>query len=401
MSTRSMAMAGAALVAVAAAKAATPVGPEAGLNSFATAVYAALAERGDGNVFFSPYSVHAALTMTATGARGETERQLATLLGGGDTAEARGAMAKRLADSLRTAQSGGDIALHLANRVWVQQDVKVLAEFQHALRTQFASELVPADLRGKAETVRMDINRWVEDQTKNKIVDLIPAGALTPDMKMVLANAIYFYGAWAEAFEPSRTKAAPFLAADGKAAPVPLMNARLENLRYAEVEGVQCVDLPYKGNRLALVLLLPRAGELAALEKKLKSGGLAPFLAGRRTRDVDLWLPRFKSSESFELAKTLAALGARDAFTDAADFSGITGGRDLLISSVIHKAIIEVNEKGTEAAAATAVLMRPTSIAIKDPPVQFRADHPFVYTILDRGSGAVLFMGRLVRPAAN
>lgn len=374
-----------------------PAAPADGLNRFAGNVYAKLAEKETGNLFFSPYSLHAALTMTAAGAKGETERQLAALLDEGVPADARNANAKRLADTLRAAQKDGSVTLTVANRTWVQRDFKVLGTYQETLRTQFDSALVPADIRANTDGVRREINGWVEKQTREKIVDLIPDGALTPDMKMVLANAIYFYGTWRKPFEKEQTKDAPFHLADGSTANVPLMNTFLETA-YGEAAGVQAVEIPYKGLRLSMVVLLPPAGGLAALEQGLQREGLAKFLP-QRGREVVLSLPRFKSSGAFELAKPLAALGAGLAFSDAADFSGMTGARDLMIGAVLHKAVIDVNEKGTEAAAATAVLMMPTSVAIQqEEPVIFRADRPFVYAIIERETRAILFLGRLMDP---
>ena len=371
-----------------------------GLNRFATAVYDRLAAETKGNLFFSPYSLHAAMTMAAAGAKGGTERQLADLLGGGATADERNAAAKALADALRAAQKDGAVTLDVANRAWVQKDFKVLDAYQATLRERFDSAFVPADIRGGTDGVRREINGWVEERTRDKIRNLIGPGALTPDTLLVLVNAIYFHGSWTKAFDPKLTQDAPFHLADGGTVTAPLMFRKVGNARYAEGDGFQSLELPYKGDRLAMLVLLPPAGGLASLEARLAREGLAPFLPGR-FRDVLVWLPRFKSSGSFELAGTLAKMGAGDAFSGRADFSGITGRKELTISAVIHKAVVDVNEEGTEAAAATAVMMQRTSVIVRpDPPPQFRADRPFVYAILDRETKAVLFLGRLANPAA-
>lgn len=371
--------------------------PADGLNRFAARVYAKLAETETGNLFFSPYSLHAALTMTAAGAKGETERQLAALLGGGATADGRNAGAKRLAEALRAVQKDGRVTLTVANRTWVQRDFKVLDTYQDTLRTRFDSALVPADLRGNPDGVRREINGWVGKQTREKIVDLIPRDALTPDMRMVLANAIYFHGAWGKPFEKDQTREEPFLRADGTRVNVPLMHNFLTTA-YAEGPACQAVELGYKGYRISMVVLLPPSGGLAALEQGLQRDGIAKYLP-QHSRDVALSLPRFKSSGAFDLAKPLAALGAGQAFSSDADFSGMTGGRDLQIGAVLHKAVVDVGEQGTEAAAATAVMMMPASIAVeREPPAVFRADRPFLYAIVERETRAILFLGRLMDP---
>jgi len=368
-------------------------------DRFASALYAELAGGESGNLFVSPYSIRAALAMVASGAAGATEKQLVETLGLPADRAARAQAVRASRKRLDEARARSGVTLDIANRVWSQKSFPLLPAFTSGLEDTFGAGMVEADFAAAPDKVRREINGWVEQQTRDRIRDLLPPGLLTRDARMVLVNAIYFYGLWSSPFPAAATKDEPFHLADGGQATVPLMFQRLKRAAYAELGDVQVCEIPYRGDELVMTVILPKAGGLPALEARIKAEGLAPFLAALRREEVNVRLPRFKLESQFSLAETLAKLGIRDAFNaGAADFSGMTGGRDLYVSAVVHKAFVDVNEKGTEAAAATAVVMERTSIAVPREPRDFRADRPFIFALRDRTSGEILFLGRLARP---
>lgn len=364
-----------------------------GNTGFALDLYAKLSAT-KGNVFFSPYSISTALGMTWAGARGETADQMAKVLHFGKPADVHGGFAA-LDKALVGKQPG--YQLSVANRLFVQQRYRLLDEFTALTREQYRAPVEQVDFA--KEATRKHINGWVEEQTNKRITDLIPPGVLTIDTRLVLVNAIYFKGTWATEFEKKNTATQPFFTAGGKV-DVPLMFnsfGREARVRYGEVDGVQVLELPYKGGDVTMLVMLPREREsLAALEKKLNAAKLEQLAGALRPSAVDVWLPRFKVTQSFALGPTLAELGMPLAFVSAADFSGMTGSRELFIGAVIHKAFVEVNEEGTEAAAATAVVMTTESVGPRTP--EFRADHPFLFALRDGRSGSILFLGRLEDP---
>jgi serpin B len=249
------------------------------------------------------------------------------------------------------------------------------------------------------ENARKTINAWVEKKTNGKIKDLISPGVLDSMTRLVLTNAIYFKGNWAKQFKENRTQDAPFTLADGKKIEVAMMNQKAE-FGYMETDTFQALELPYVDEELSMVILLPK--EIDALnefEKALTTENLNQRLAEIHKCEVVVFVPKFKTTSQFSLADVLKSMGMKDAFSSDADFSGINGKRDLFISAVIHKAFVEVNEEGTEAAAATGVVMRLTSVGPAAIPV-FRADHPFLFLIRDNLSGSILFIGRVVNPKA-
>lgn len=244
----------------------------------------------------------------------------------------------------------------------------------------------------------MEINDWVGRKTAGKIPELIPRGLLAPETRLVLVNAIYFKGRWARAFDRQATTPALFTEAGAPPSQVAFMR-QTADFGYAETAEWQLLELPYVGGDTELVVLLPKdAAGLPELEARLDETTLARYLAQARNQMVEVWLPRFKLTAQFSLARTLAAMGMTDAFSPRADFSGLDGGRDLYLSAVVHKAYVEVNEEGTEAAAATGVMVRHAMVMRPRPTPVFRADHPFLFLIRDRHSGSLLFLGRLAAP---
>lgn len=352
----------------------------------------------EGNLFLSPYSISTALAMTYAGARGETARQMVDVLhlggGAGDAHEEFG----RLIRQLKEIGAEGQIELAVANALWGQQGYGFREAFLALLREHYGSDLTEVDFAGASEAARGMINAWVVRETRGKITDLIPPGGVSALTRLVLTNAIYFKGTWATQFDKEATKDAPFYLAGEDSADVPLMQLT-EHFRYAEDGDVQVLELPYLGNRLSMVVLLPRMRDgLAALEGGLSVKALRGWTDGLRRRKVAVFLPRFTMTTQFSLGGTLAAMGMRDAFTQAADFTGMAERRELFISAVLHKAFVDVNEEGTEAAAATGVVIGLTSVQLPEEIVVFRADHPFLFLIRENRSGSLLFVGRVLDP---
>ncbi len=404
---KAMALAAAALAFFTAAGAAAPAGPaDAGLmadkaavvkgnNEAALDLYGRLRKQ-EGNLFFSPFSISTALAMTYAGARGETADQMADVLRFGlEQGRLHPAFAA-LVEDLQAAKEKKGYELSVANALWGQEGFEFLADFLGLVRESYGAGLNEVDFKGAAEEARKTINAWVEKQTRDKIKDLIKPGVLGALTRLVLTNAIYFKGDWASQFDPKRTADAPFTLAGGDKVNVPMMSQKAE-FGYMDGDGFQALELPYVGEELSMVVLLPAAGGVKALEDRLTPENVAAWTKGLGKVELTVFLPKFKMTWQTELAPVLGAMGMGDAFSAArADFSGMTGRKDLFISNVIHKAFVEVNEEGTEAAAATAVVMKLTAVAR---PLVFRADHPFLFLIRDTRSGGILFMGRVMNPA--
>ncbi len=375
----------------------------AGDSAFAFDLYQDLRKQ-DGNLFFSPYSISAALAMTYAGARGDTESQMAQALHFTLGQDALHPAFNALDLSLNSAGGGADqgsFTLRVANSLWAQQDYAFLPAFLDVLGRNYGAGLRLVDYKDDArrEQARQAINDWVSTATEKKIPELIGPGVLNALTRLVLANAIYFKGDWAEPFNPDSPQA-PFHKLDGSQVDSHLM-FRHASTPYASGPDYQAVALPYLGGRISLVLLLPPADQFAAFEQLLTADKAAAIVAALKPEDVQLSVPRFKYETSLSLSDALAALGMPLAFDPArADFSGATGERDLYISDVIHKAYVAVDEKGTEAAAATAVVMAGAA-AQENPPIVVQADHPFIYFIQDQQTGSILFVGRVMDPGNN
>jgi serpin B len=371
-------------------------------NAFAVDLFGRL-RRQPGNLFFSPLSISAALAMTYAGARGETAAEIAAVMHFPEDPSRLHPAFKQLQESLLAAGKTEDppYELDLANRLWGQRDYEFRPEFLTTTRDFYGAELALVDFAGALEPTRQGINAWVAGRTKQKILDLIPQGALGPSSRLVLTNAIYFHGKWARQFKEKLTRQEPFWRTTTESIDMPMMR-QSGSFAYAESGNVQMLELPYRGGELAFVILLPKERDgLAELERVLTCEDLGRWLAGLQgsAREVDLTLPKFKLTSSFELADVLRAMGMRTAFTSAADFSGMASKGDLQIDRVIHKAFVDVQEEGTEAAAATAVTMRVTSVQSPVQKVIFRADHPFLFLIRDLRTGSILFLGRLADPS--
>ena len=383
-----------------------------GNNRFALELYAKLREQ-KGNLFFSPYSISAALAMTYAGARGETEAQMAKVLhfptvlvekGPPSSAERKVCDQERfhsafgaIIKDLNAKGEKGNYELSVANALWSQKGYGFLAEFLELIEAKYGGKLNEVDFITATEAARQTINAWVEKETKDKIKNLIQRGVLTPLTRLVLTNAIYFKGNWARQFEEENTREAPFTLINGEKVDVPMMNQTAE-FNYMEAEDFQGLELPYVDDELSMIILLPKETDgLRGFEKSLTAENLSQWLARLRKREVIVSVPKFKETCQFSLADVLKSMGMTDAFLGKADFSGMNGKRDIFISAVIHKAFVDVNEEGTEAAAATAVVVVTTAVRPEKIPV-FRADHPFLFLIRDNDSGSILFIGRMMNP---
>ncbi len=368
-----------------------------GNNAFAVDLYAQL-RKEDGNLFFSPESISTAFAMAYAGARGTTAAQMAATLHFTLPPEKLHPAMGALLAGLNGPHAG--YQLHVADALWAEQDYTFLGDFIKLTSSDYGAGFNKVDFKGSPEAVRVTINRWVEEKTEDKIKDLLPAGSVTPTTRLVLTNAIYFKGDWQAQFDKAQTKDEDFHLSATQTVKTPLMHLT-SKLGYFNGGTFQAVDIPYKSGELSMVVLLPNdADGLPALEQSLTTANAKQLLSQLQPGSkIVLTLPKFKMTQQFQLGGTLSAMGMGEAFArNAADFSGMTGKRDLWISAAIHKAYIDVNEEGTEAAAATGIVMRSMAMQRPEPPIVFRADHPFLFLIRDNRSGAILFMGRVTDP---
>jgi len=369
------------------------------VNTFAFDMYGEV-RGGKGNLFLSPYSISSALTMTYAGARGRTADEMAaTLKFPADwlpqADRIHAAFAHLNADF---GAEGKPYELTVANALWGQKGYGFLKDFLGLTERHYGAGLHEVDFARNTEGARKTINAWVEKKTRDKIKDLIPMGGVQPLTRLVLTNAIYFNGTWEYQFEKKRTKDADFFVTAAEKVTVPTMN-QTKHFRHADCGTFQMLEMPYKGRELAMVVLLPKQkGGLAALEASLSAKMLAERIAALKHERVRVYLPRFTMTWRVLLARVLKTMGMPLAFNASkADFTTMNGGKEpLWIDEVIHKAFVDVNEEGTEAAAATAVMM--VGAAAPSEPAVFRANHPFLFLIRDTRSGAILFLGRVVNP---
>lgn len=376
----------------------------AATSQFTIDLYKAIRDR-DGNIFCSPLNVAAALEMAALGARGETADQIQETLKldplGQRAPEALGALLASLQAGYKQSVPAGvgrSDSLWTANAVWIDTREKPLPDFATALRRSFQADPRAVDFAQSPQAARETINRWVEEQTRDRIKDLLSPDHVKRDTAIILTSAIYFRGDWRHAFEKSATRDDQFHPSRGEAVPVKMMN-QTATLPYFENDSFQAVALPYKDGSLSMLVLLPKSAEgLNDLEASLSVETLDAATSGLRPKRVELSLPRFSSTVEFDFRDALSEMGMPLAFqAGKADFSGITGSPDFSISGVIHKAFIEVDEKGTEAAAATAAVAVRSAAVLTDE-IIFRADRPFLHLIRDNQTGAILFIGRVSRP---
>lgn len=369
-------------------------------NGFALALYQALRDQ-DGNLIYSPYSIFQALLMTGAGAKGETASQMASVLGVDPNDPEMHNLMNALNKALTSIPENlrGDsqpLTFTVANAVWAQKDFHFEQEFLDTLAANYNAGLKLVDFNNPEEARNL-INLWVAAQTNDKIKEIIPQGLLDEMTRMVLTNAVYFKAGWSHRFDEQETKDGSFMLADGSAKSVPFMHAGFNTAALVD-ENLAALTLPYEGGSYAMAAIMPQA-DFAGFEAQLSAEKLRQILAELQDSSafVDLSMPKFKIESMFGLSEKLEALGMPDAFdAQKADFSGMTGNKDLMISSVLHQATIDVNEQGTEAAAATIVGMSMTSMPSQN--LTISLDKPFIYVIYETTTNAIVFMGRVVNP---
>jgi serpin B len=371
-----------------------------GNTKFALDLYRQLKGSGE-NIFFSPYSISEALGMTYVGARAETESQMAKALCFSLNQTHLHRAFADLRHQLEMRKQRDSIQLDIANMLWPQVGYELKRDFLKTCSLTYDVEIRQLDFVSNTEDSRLSINAWVADKTRNKIRDLITPGVLSPDTRLVLTNAVYFKAAWKVAFDLQQTHIAPFILADSKASSSKFMNQQGRFL-YMQTPTAQILQIPYKNDGFSMLVMLPIAvAGLSKLEESLTADSICIWRSRLQTNTVNVFLPKFKLTSAFNLGATLKSLGMVNAFRPTADFSGMSDHDTLFVSEVIHKAFVDVSEEGTEAAAATAVVVDVfvDAVHIDLPVIQFRADHPFLFLICDNSTGAVLFLGRLTDPS--
>jgi serpin B len=375
----------------------------AGNNAFAFDLFAKIGA-AKGNVAFSPASIFSALTMVWGGARGETAAEIQRLLHAeGPQQQAVEAAGKVTASFSRL---DGKLTLRVANRLFGEKSYSFEGSYLDQTKTWFGAPLQPLDFKNDPESGRANINQWIATATNDRIKDLLPPGSVSTDTRLVLTNAIYFLGQWKAAFLKEATRDEPFHPTPTDSKNVPMMH-QSETLGFAAIGGVKVLELPYTGGEVGMTLVLPDALDgLEAIEKQLSPQTFATWIGALHQSEVDVSIPRFEVDppRPIALKPQLQALGMKLAFERTADLTGIANPPSpeerLFISAVFHKAFVKVDEKGTEAAAATAVLAEAVA-SVPPPKPEFRADHPFLFFLRDLRSGLILFMGRVADPTAK
>jgi serpin B len=374
----------------------------AGTRAFAFDLYQQVRAQ-PGNLFFSPHSISLALAMTYAGARGSTAQEMQQALRLGlPPASLHPAfnalqleLAKREKD--RSDPTKTNFRLSVVNALWGQTGYKFTPDFLDLLAVNYGAGMRLLDYRANPEAARGVINQWVAGQTADKIQNLIPSGAIDANTALVLANAIYFNAPWLVQFSSGATQPGPFTLPDGSQKNVALMHIT-KQFAYSKGSGFSVVELPYAGGEVAMVLLVPDAGQFDAFEKGLSAAQWETIRGGLKSTQVNLALPKFQFSSEFNLNAPLKKLGMTSAFQPGqADLSGMDGTRSLFLSQALHKAFIKLDEQGTEAAAATAVVVGVTSMPAE--PVTLTVDRPFLFLIQDKPTGEILFLGRVLNPA--
>ena len=363
-------------------------------NQFAFDLYSELDKNEDGNMFYSPYSISAALAMTYEGAEGQTADEIKSVFHFPEDNILRPNFAAIYNDINKENEN---YELKTGNALWIQQDFPFLQEYISGVGNYYGGKAAMLDFVKETEKSRLTINKFIEEQTNDKIKDLIPAGHLDQTTRLVLTNAIYFKGIWEWEFDKADTRDGIFRITPNNTVETPIMHMNPEEAKfnYAETEDLQILELPYKGDKISMLILLPTEN-LDAIESILTVEKLNEYKSQMKETKLDsISLPKFEFDTKYFMKNTLISLGMPTAFSDNADFSGMTGKKDLYISNVIHQAYVGVDEEGTEAAAATAVVMKLTAMM---PTNVFRADHPFIFLIQEKDTGNILFFGRVVDP---
>jgi serpin B len=363
-------------------------------NKFAFDLYGRYGSSG-GNIIFSPYSISTALSMVYEGAGGETADEMEAVFHFiEDPLERRPAVAM-----IHKVINGEDrdYELDTANALWMQENYSILQEYIDTVVNFYGGEANSLDFSGAPEESRIVINEWVEERTKDRIKDLLPLNSINTKVVLVLTNAIYFKGDWLIEFDVESTRKEEFHVSLTESVEANMMSLLGERFNYTETGDVQVLELPYTGKNVSMIILLPKGNNLSDIESTLSCDELGVLIDGLKETAVDVYLPKFTFETKYFMKEDLIEMGMPTAFTPSANFTGITEVEMLFIDVVIHQAFIEVNEEGTEAAAATGVVMKRS--AATSPSEVFRADHPFIFIIQDRITGIILFMGRVMTPS--
>jgi serpin B len=373
-----------------------------GNNEFALELYRQLSDGDDGNLFFSPYSLSVALAMTYAGAEGATREQMAETLNFILEEEDLHAAFNKLAIELAKRGEGNKsedeegFKLNVVNAIWGQVEYEFLSDYLDTLAVNYDAGLRLLDFVSDPEACRRTINEWVSEQTEGKIEDLIKEGIISELTRLVLTNAIYFNAAWDKPFDEDKTSDGIFYLPDGTTVTVPMMH-QTEDFGYTEGDGYQAVELKYDGNELSMLIILPEDGNFEQFKATFDAQRLDGIVENIRTATVTLSMPKFEYSSQFSVKDALVTMGMKDAFSMVADLSGIDGSYDLFIEDVVHKAYVSVDEAGTEAAAASAVIINLKGILEQ---AEVNLDHPFIYLIRDIETNTILFVGRVMNPEA-
>ncbi|MFC1625674.1 serpin family protein [Patescibacteria group bacterium] len=371
-------------------------------NQFAFDYYFKLKEKEGGNIFFSPFSISSALAMTYEGARNKTAEEMISVFHFPKNDNLRRTEYANVYNEIN--KEDKKYELKIANALWVQEDYKFLKDYLDVVEKYYAGKATNLDFVKDTENSRLTINNWVEEQTNNKIIDLIPQDALNKMTRLVLTNAIYFKGEWVKQFNKDDTKETDFRVSNNDIVKAEMMQRTDEEAKfnYYENDNLQILELPYSGEELSMLILLPKNDDLATLESLLNISKLSEWKNNLENQRVKVYIPKFKFETKYIMTGDLKEMGMPIAFSSDANFSGMDGTENLFISNVIHQAFVEVNEEGTEAAAATAVIIEyrsSVSNALEIP--VFRADHPFIFIIQENASGNILFIGRVASPTLN
>jgi len=368
-----------------------------GINKFGFDLYKNLKkEYKDQNLFYSPTSISIAFVMAYAGARGDTEKQMADVLHFTLPQERLHSAYSKLIEKLKSAK---DYELSIANALWLQKDYKLLKEFLDTIGKYYKGGFCEVDYIKNHKDACEKINNWVSKETKGKIDNILKPEDITIDTRLVLTNAIYFKGKWLTEFDKQFTRDEDFYLINGEKTKVKMMYQK-SRFHYYENNDFQLLEMPYKGNEVSMVIILPKTGKLETVENNMNEKKLQEWLNSTTKREVKAYIPKFKFTLRYNLSEVLSNMGMKDAFSRRANFSGINGNYDLYIGKVIHQAFVEVNEEGTEAAAATALIMETKALIIEEP-VVFKADHPFIFLIRDKETNSILFMGRVMNPDAG
>lgn len=392
MKTSSLTLALMLMVSIANSQQTTYTATEA--NSFALRMYKQFAQADNENVFFSPISISMALAMTYAGAEDETKKQISEVFNfpydDKNFHKQMGALQQEL---LGKQSDGVDIAL--ANQLWAEKSYRFKCRYLRTTKKSYKAPVKRLNFKEKPNDSRIEINQWVEELTRDRIKDLLPDGSISSLTKMVLTNAIYFKGQWDKEFEKDNTRNDTFTTIDGEKLETPMMNAK-EKFNVYQGDGIKLLELPYKGNDFSMLVLLPNEDRtLGEIERTLSVDNLNDYISKLAEREVMLKLPKFKFDAEYQLKQTLSEMGMPIAFSNTANFSRMSRSNDLKVDEIFHKAFVEVSEEGTEAAAATAVVIVLKSISLT---VDFFANRPFIFIIRENTDGNILFMGRVTNP---